>query len=569
MGLISQADIAQVLGPYAYYANVPGETAYSAPSVDPRLLAIDTPDELAYAKANPFTEVVDKYGNPGENFGYWAAGVTDPRNVAAWKAQQGGATLTPLAAMLSDNPWIAGQSIVRPEIPDPYKGVSDPTAHENQAAGKALYDQYGVAAQDYSQEATNWSLNNSSTAQAARDDDDLFGGMLPLILIGAAMILGPQMLAGATAGEVAAADIIAAELAGETAMASWVTGYEGILAAEGLSGAALPAAAETVASGGLLSTPTAQVASGGQFALPTATETAAASLSDAAAVGFTPGETAALSAGTNPAAGYVGGALAPNNLLTNAATQVGKEALTSGLTGRDFDLGNVATGMIGSVAGGATSAGVGNALSTAGAPAPITSGVASGAGAGVNAAITGGDVGNAMLGAGVASGVTTGLIGATNPNPSDISNNQWAATDAVGPFTVGELAGTAGQVAGSVATGNSLENALAQGAGSLAGNAAGDALAGLGVDQGIFTNIVGSLVSGAVTSGLSNPDNAATAATNNTPAEPAPYRGSPELGRFTQDTEADNEGPFVSRAVARARGQDDDKIAAMRGLIGA
>ncbi len=451
------------------------------------------------------------------------------------------------------------------------------------------------AADSYQQtrEANPTVLQDIATEKAEWDeqqkDDDLFGSLLPVVLIGAAIILGPEILAGMSAGEGVAADIIAAELAGQGAAASWVTGYEGVLAAEGLSGAATagaleaaaPAAAEVSASGGgLLSTPTAQVASGGQFALPSAAETAAASLSDAAAVGFTPGETAALSAGTNPAAGYVGGALAPNNLLTNAATQVGKEALTSSLTGQDFDLGDVATGMIGSVAGGATTAGVGNALASAGTPAPITNAIASGTGAGVNAAVTGGAIGNAMLGTGVASGVTTGLIGATNPdpysasNPDGKTNNEWASTTVAGPFTAGELAGTAGQVAGSMATGTSFENALAQGAGSLAGNAAGDFLADLGVDRGVLTDVVGNIVSGAVTSGLSD-NSTAVAGVNNTAGaedtQAARYLGTPVAGRMTSDTgEGVDRDEFVSRAVRRAQGLEDGTMAPGRatGLIG-
>lgn len=207
------------------------------------LSSIDTPEEYAYASYRPFTQTVEKWGNPSENAAYWLGGVTDPHNVAEFQRMQGGAKLSPLASMLVDNPWVQGQHVARPDIPDQWGGVAAPEATDHGWA-KDFYSQYGLGKGDYSQASTNWAANNSAAAQAARDDDGLFGGDLMPILAIAALASGPWGMglwgggAGAgAAGALAGDAFLPGALAGEFGLG---TAGLGTIGAAELGAAAMP-----------------------------------------------------------------------------------------------------------------------------------------------------------------------------------------------------------------------------------------------------------------------------------------------------------------------------------------
>ena len=173
------------------------------PQMQQYLSQIDTPDELAYMRAKFDPTKIPHL----EELTYQLAGFGNQQNVNTWLKQQGGQTLTPLESMLIDNPGMAGQSVVRPDIPDLYQGVANPNAADGGPAyTQAIYDKYGVTPADYSQAATNWAANNTAAAQAARDDDGgLFGDILPLVLAGAGLYFGlPGLLGEAGAGTLGA-----------------------------------------------------------------------------------------------------------------------------------------------------------------------------------------------------------------------------------------------------------------------------------------------------------------------------------------------------------------------------
>lgn len=202
--------------PYATQAqNLLGQWSSTAdmPQVQQYLSQIDTPAELAYMQAKFDPTKVPHF----EELTYQLAGFGNQQNVDTWLKQQGGQTLTPLESMLIDNPGMAGQSVVRPDIPNMYQGVADPSvADGGPAYTQALYNNYGVTPADYNQYATNWVANNSAAAQAARDTDSgLFGDILPLILAGAGLYFGlPSLFGEAGASALTAADMAADAAAG-------------------------------------------------------------------------------------------------------------------------------------------------------------------------------------------------------------------------------------------------------------------------------------------------------------------------------------------------------------------
>lgn len=175
----------EILGPWAWVASPPQFTNL--------ISQIDTPEELAYLRAKFDAGKIPH----AEELSYQLAGFSDQRNVENWLKQQRGETLSSLEMMLVDNPGMAGQAALRPDIPDVYQGVADPRAADGGPAKlQALYDKYGVTSSDYSAAATNWALNNSAAAQAARDTDDGFGDLLQIAAIGAGLYFGLPALFG-------------------------------------------------------------------------------------------------------------------------------------------------------------------------------------------------------------------------------------------------------------------------------------------------------------------------------------------------------------------------------------
>ncbi len=204
--------------------------------------AIDTQAEFDYAKAHPFGENLVT-STPFEALTYWQAGVTNQQNLDAYAKEQAGESLSPLQTMLVDNPGVAGQSVVRPDIPNPYQGVADPLAGDNPAGVQDIYDGYGVTPKDYSSAASNWAANNTAAAQAARDDDsDL--GVIGAVLTVAAAVFAPYAIP-AIAAALEVSTIAAAAIFG--AAKSIVTGA---LTGTGLDLESIAMGAATGAAGG-------------------------------------------------------------------------------------------------------------------------------------------------------------------------------------------------------------------------------------------------------------------------------------------------------------------------------
>lgn len=408
-------------------------------------------------------------------------------------------------------PGALGQAIDRPDLSE----FSPMGGDQNQRELTFLMQSGGLNGIQMTPQQIDsaWAQINSSTpaAQAARDTDDGFGDIMQLAMMAGAIYLG-----GA-------------------AMGAWGGGG----AAAGATGAAGAGALGTAGAW-------APLAGAAEFATPGFIESAMIAGSEAGALGLTAAESAALSAGTSATAGYVGGALTPDNLLSSGIRSAGQEAISSAVSGRDFSPGNVATGIISNTAGGATSAGVRDALGGE-LPSPITNALSSGAGGGVRAAISGGDVGNAIVGNAVGSGVASGVNQAIGGQFQSVAN-------------------AAGRAAGEVATGRNIGDALASGAGTLSGNAAGNAVneiaSSAGIEKGLFTylagSLVGAIVSGGVTGALtgspadrdqSNPAIQPDGRTGNR------YMGTPEFAGLTDRNATQSSGGligFTSRAVKRA-----------------
>ena len=308
--------------PYATQAqNLLGQWSSTAdmPQVQQYLSQIDTPAELAYMQAKFDPTKVPHF----EELTYQLAGFGNQQNVDTWLKQQGGQTLTPLESMLIDNPGMAGQSVVRPDIPNMYQGVADPSvADGGPAYTQALYNNYGVTPADYNQYATNWVANNSAAAQAARDTDSgLFGDILPLILTGAGLYFGlPSLFGEAGASALTAADMAAGLLPASELAAMGV----GAGTAAGLGG---------LADAGYLNT----LGEWGSTAAPATTAAATPVATAAATPAATTGTIGAIG-GTTAAADAAAGLLTPAQLGAMGVSPLAQAQM--GFTG----LGNLASG---------------------------------------------------------------------------------------------------------------------------------------------------------------------------------------------------------------------------------
>lgn len=381
---------------------------------------IDTPEKLAYLK-----DTFKSAAHP-EDLSYQLAGFSDPKALAAWKKEKSGAVMTPIEAMVSDNPGMVGQSVVRPDIPDVMQGVADPSAADNVAYTQELYDKYGVTSKDYSDAATSWAASNTAAAQAARDTDG-FDGLLPLIVLaGVGIATGGFGLlggtAGAEAGALAATDAMAgigaAEAAGIGSVAAGAAGSaEALAAADTVAGLA-PAAAETASGSGIMS----GIAKGAVRGAVTSTLTGGDPIKGALSGGITGGIMSGI--------GTVDTGLSDTaNTAANAAIKgaVGG-AVSTAINGGGFGdvLENAA---IGGVVGGAGSFVQGTVKDALTPPTGATddqyvsvdtatntdrfdyintvANAAGGAAAGATgAALTGGDVGNAILTGGISGGAS-------------------------------------------------------------------------------------------------------------------------------------------------------------------
>ncbi len=193
----------------------------------PDLSSIDTPEEYEFAKNYSFANLVNQYGNPEENAGYWLSAVTDPELLSLYAKQKSGQALTNNERFALGNAWMEGVHNLRPDAPSPLIGMADPASMDNPAWGYALKNQYNPT---ISPEATAWAANNTKDAQAARDDDGLFGDLAPLLAIGALAfgIPGTEFggLFGSLGAEATAGDLIASALANGGG-AEWLGAYGG------------------------------------------------------------------------------------------------------------------------------------------------------------------------------------------------------------------------------------------------------------------------------------------------------------------------------------------------------
>lgn len=181
------------------------------PYAEQYIHGIDTELEKEYARAHQFGDNLVT-STPYEALSYWGAGVQNQQNLDTFAKAKAGQSLTPLESMLVDNPGTAGQSVVRPDIPNPYAGVQDPASGDNPAGVQAIYDEYGVKSTDYSAAASGWASNNTAAAQAARSDDDGMG-VFGVVLTIAAMVLAPYAIP-AIAGALGVSNIAAAAIFG-------------------------------------------------------------------------------------------------------------------------------------------------------------------------------------------------------------------------------------------------------------------------------------------------------------------------------------------------------------------